>query len=82
MRVSTSALQYITKKCCIALPAGDKDRLSKLEGDVGTVKGPGLGSLQGGVDKRGGTSAPDMAQQADTGKLEGSQADISGGGSQ
>jgi hypothetical protein len=64
------------------LHAGDKDRLSKLEGDVGTVKGPGLGSVQGGVDERGGTSAPDMAQQTDTSKLEGSQADVSGGGSQ
>jgi hypothetical protein len=63
-------------------PAGDKERLSKLEGDVGTVKGPGLGSVQGGIDERGGTAAPDMAAQGDIGKLDGSQADVSGGGSQ
>lgn len=53
---------------------GDKQRLSKLGGDVGTVKGAGLGVVQGGVDERGGTAAPDMAQQADTSKLEGSKA--------
>jgi hypothetical protein len=47
---------------------------------VGTVKGAGLGTVQGGVDERGGTSAPDMAAQTDTGKLDGSQADISSGG--
>ena len=41
---------------------------------MGTVKGAGLGVVQGGVDERGGTAAPDMAQQTDTGKLEGSKA--------
>lgn len=56
------------------VPAGDKERLSKLGGDVGTVKGAGLGVVQGGVDARGGTAASDMAQQADTSKLEGSKA--------
>jgi hypothetical protein len=48
--------------------------MAKLEGDMGTVKGPGLGSVQGGIDERGGTSAPDMAAQTDTSKLEGSKA--------
>lgn len=46
--------------------------MSKLQGDMGTVKGPGLGSVQGGVDARGGTAASNMAAQADTSKLGGS----------
>ena len=34
---------------------------------MGTVKGPGLGSVQGGIDARGGTDATTVAEQTDTG---------------
>lgn len=56
---------------------GDSEHLKNLSGDVGAVKGPGLGSVQGGVDERGGTTGATVAEQTDTGKLDGSSADVS-----
>lgn len=31
---------------CLCVSAGDKEHLKNLEGDMGTVKGPGLGNVQ------------------------------------
>jgi hypothetical protein len=53
---------------------GDTSHLKNLAGDMGAVKGPGLGSVQGGIDARGGTGASDVAEQSKTDKLEGSSA--------
>jgi hypothetical protein len=53
---------------------GDSQHLQNLAGDMGTVKGPGLGSVQGGIDARGGTGASTVADQSNTGKLDGSSA--------
>lgn len=54
---------------------GDASRLEKLGGDMGTVKGPGLGSVVGGVDAKGGVGGDKVSEQVDNSKLTGERAE-------
>ncbi|KAF8056380.1 NAT1 [Scenedesmus sp. PABB004] len=58
---------------------GDAAHMSQLAGDQGTVAGPGLGSVVGGVDARGGTDAPPLSSQRDMAKAEAEPAEGGGG---